>query len=78
MNSRDLKARLPDYTCPTIDKVYDFLRKCGAGDLCAVLDDIRRDNGDLRAVAKDAIREVKRLEKIIRDAEDSGAPAPRP
>jgi hypothetical protein len=60
--STELKARLPDYTCPTINKVYDFLRACRADDLCAVLDEIRRDNGDLRAVAKDAIRELRKLE----------------
>lgn len=56
-----LKAQVPDYTCPTIDQLYDFLTETEAPEWTReVLDQIRRDNVNLREVSKQAIRELKK------------------
>lgn len=59
-----LEHMVPEYTCPTIDVVQDFLRdQCIAPpDILAALERVRRDNCDLREVAKQSIRELKQWE----------------
>lgn len=59
-----LKHMTPDYTCPKIDRVREFLEKdCIAPpEILELLESIRRDNGDLREVAKQAVRELKKWE----------------
>ena len=59
-----LQHQVPDYTCPSIDVVQDFLRSCVAPpEVLAVLEQVRRDNGDLREVAKRAVRELKKRDE---------------
>ena len=56
-----LQHQVPDYTCPDIDVVQDFLKGCIAPpEVMEVLELVRRDNGDLREIAKQAIRELKK------------------
>ena len=61
-----LKRRVPQYTCPTIDGLYDYLNSINAPDWTTeTLDQIRKDNVQLRAVAKDALRELKKWETSL-------------
>jgi hypothetical protein len=61
---RTLKAQIPDYTCPVIDELYDWLKEERAPDWTfEVLDQIRSDNVNLRAISKDAIRALRQAEE---------------
>jgi hypothetical protein len=54
---------MPDHTCPTIDELYEWLEDEKAPEWTReILDSIRRDNVNLRYVAKTAIRELKKWE----------------
>lgn len=67
-----LKHQVPDYTCPSIDVVQDFLRdQCIAPpEILKVLEQVRRDNCNLREVAKQAIRELKKWEAGEKTADE--------
>ena len=60
---KTLKQQVPPHTCPTIDVLYEYLQSTGAPSWTTeTLDQIRRDNVQLRAVSKDALRELKKWE----------------
>jgi hypothetical protein len=62
MKWKNLRGQVPEYTCPTINVVQAYLEDIAPPEIMAVLEQVRRDNSNLRAVAKEAIRELKKYE----------------
>ena len=62
-SSEVMRFLLPDYTCPDINLVQDFLLSALAPpEVLLALENVRGDNSNLRAVAKAAIRKLKENE----------------
>jgi hypothetical protein len=66
-----IKDMTPDYTCPTVNPVIDFLAKCGCDDHIERLKLYQRQNGDLRAAIKMAVRYIRELESEVRRLENA-------
>lgn len=72
MRAVDLRAALPGYTCPSVAPVIEYLYAQERHDLIDALNAWQVQCSQLRAVAKLAIRQVKRLEcQIDTDAHDA-------
>lgn len=64
MRSADLKQALPEYTCPDLNLVRDWLEQWHApDDVIDALERARIANAQLRGVATDAIRSLRAIER---------------